>query len=93
QEGSVAFEPGDVLVIYTDGISESVNEKDEEFGEWRLIDVLKHNLRRSASGIRDRVDEALSRFVGTTPPIDDMTLMIVKRTDEGIDDSESTMRP
>jgi sigma-B regulation protein RsbU (phosphoserine phosphatase) len=92
QEGSVTFEPGDVLVIYTDGISESVNEKDEEFGEWRLIDVLKHNLRRSASGIRDRVDEALSRFVGTTPPIDDMTLMIVKRTDEGADDSDLTIR-
>jgi sigma-B regulation protein RsbU (phosphoserine phosphatase) len=80
QEGSVAFEPGDVLIIYSDGITESLNEQDEEFGEERLIEVLKRNLARSASGIRDRIDEALSRFVGTTAPVDDMTLMIIKRT-------------
>ncbi len=80
QEESVAFEPGDALVIYSDGITESVNDKEEEFGEERLIEVVRNNLTRSASGIRDKIDEALSRFVGTTPPIDDMTLMIIKRT-------------
>jgi serine phosphatase RsbU (regulator of sigma subunit) len=79
QEGSVVFEPGDVLVIYSDGITESINEADEEFGEERLIEVLKKNHSRSASGIRDRIDEALSRFVGTTASVDDMTLMIIKR--------------
>ncbi|HEX8184030.1 MAG TPA: SpoIIE family protein phosphatase, partial [Blastocatellia bacterium] len=72
QEDSVKFEPGDVLVIYSDGITESINERDEEFGEERLLEVVKHNLNRSASGIRDRIDEALSRFVGTTAPVDDM---------------------
>jgi phosphoserine phosphatase RsbU/P len=80
QEDSITFEQGDVLVIYSDGITESINEHDEEFGEERLFDVVKHNLSRSASGIRDRIDEALSRFVGTTAPVDDMTLMIIKRT-------------
>jgi sigma-B regulation protein RsbU (phosphoserine phosphatase) len=80
QEDTVTFESGDVLIIYSDGITESINEKDEEFGEHRLIEVVKNNLSRSASGIRDRMDEALSRFVGTTAPIDDMTLMIIKRT-------------
>jgi sigma-B regulation protein RsbU (phosphoserine phosphatase) len=79
QEASVFFNPGDVLVIYSDGITESVNEKDEEFEEERLIEVVRHNLNRSASGIRDRIDEALSRFVGTMAPVDDMTLMIIKR--------------
>jgi phosphoserine phosphatase RsbU/P len=80
QEGSVQFGNGDVLLIYSDGITESVNDKDEEFGETRLIEVLRNNISRSASGIRDRIDEALSRFVGTMAPVDDMTLMIVKRT-------------
>ena len=80
QQDTVSFEAGDVLIIYSDGITESINEKDEEFGEHRLIEVVKNNLSRSASGIRDRMDEALSRFVGTTAPIDDMTLMIIKRT-------------
>jgi sigma-B regulation protein RsbU (phosphoserine phosphatase) len=92
QEASVAFEPGDVLVIYSDGITESINEKEEEFEEERLIEVVKDNLGRSASGIRDRIDEALSRFVGTTAPVDDMTLMIIKRTDAGFDEIEVTMR-
>jgi sigma-B regulation protein RsbU (phosphoserine phosphatase) len=92
QESSVKFEVGDVLVIYSDGITESINEREEEFDEERLIDVVKNNLGRSASGIRDRIDEALSRFVGTTPPIDDMTLMIIKRTESGFDEGEVTMR-
>jgi sigma-B regulation protein RsbU (phosphoserine phosphatase) len=80
QEASVAFKPGDVLVIYSDGITESINDRDEEFGEARLVEVVKNNLPRSASGIRDRIDESLSRFVGATAPVDDMTLMIIKRT-------------
>ena len=92
QEASVAFERGDVLVIYSDGITESINEREEEFDEERLIEVVKDNLGRSASGVRDRIDEALSRFVGTTAPVDDMTLMIIKRTDAGFDESELTLR-
>ena len=80
EEGSVSFEVGDALVIYSDGISESVDEQGEEFGEERLIEVVRKNLERSASGLRDRIDEALSRFVGTAAAVDDMTLMIVKRT-------------
>lgn len=80
QEATVLFNPGDSLIIYSDGITESINDRDEEFGEDRLIEVVRHNLSRSASGIRDRIDEALSRFVGTTAPVDDMTLMIIKRT-------------
>jgi serine phosphatase RsbU (regulator of sigma subunit) len=92
EQAIVTFEPGDVLVIYSDGITESVNEREEEFEEERLIEVVKNNTGRSASGIRDRIDEALSRFVGTTAPVDDMTLMIIKRTDSGFEDAERTMR-
>src|ERR1041384_3984590 len=92
QEASVDFHPGDVLVIYSDGITESINERDEEFDEDRLIEVIRSNVGRSASGIRDKIDEALSKFVGTTAPVDDMTLMIIKRTDEGVDQTDVTIR-
>ena len=78
-EDRVQFTPGDTLIIYSDGITESVNLGDEEFGEERLLEVVKNNLRRSASGIRDRIDEALTRFVGTAAAVDDMTVMIIKR--------------
>jgi sigma-B regulation protein RsbU (phosphoserine phosphatase) len=78
-EGSITFQPGDVLIIYSDGITESINAEGEEFGEQRLIEVVQANSNRSASGIRDRIEEALSRFVGSAAPVDDMTLMIIKR--------------
>jgi sigma-B regulation protein RsbU (phosphoserine phosphatase) len=79
-EARVQFQEGDVLVIYSDGITESVNMEDEEFGEARLIEVVKNNLHRSASGIRDRIEEAVSRFVGKAAAVDDMTVMIIKRS-------------
>ena len=89
-EEKVVLEPGDVLVVYSDGISESVNLADEEFGDVRLIEVSRKNLDRSASGLRDKIDEALSRFVGTAAPIDDMTLMIVKRDAAAISQMNSS---
>src|SRR5262249_40785819 len=88
QEASGQVARGDVVVIDSDGIAESSNERDEEFDEERLIDVVTNNLSRPASGIRDRIDEALSRFVGATAPVDDMTLMIIKRTGAGFDDGD-----
>src|ERR1041384_364679 len=82
QEASGFFNLGDVLVIYSDGITESVNEKDEEFEEERLIEVVRHNLNRSASGMRDRIDEALSRFFGPMAPVAARSLHIIKQAQE-----------
>ncbi len=81
EESCVRLWPGDALVVYSDGITESVNTVEEEFGEDRLIEVVQKNLRHNASKIRDRIDEALSRFVGSAAPVDDMTLLIVKRVE------------
>ena len=79
REGWVQMEPGDVLVIYSDGVTESLSEQDEEFGEARLIEVVQKNRGRTAAGLRDRIDEALTRFVGKAKTVDDLTLVIVKR--------------
>ncbi len=79
EAGSVYMNPGDVLVIYSDGISDSVNEMDDDFGEDRLIQVIQKYRTRTASQLRDRIDEALTQFVGHASPVDDMTIMIVKR--------------
>ncbi len=78
-EITVQLNPGDVLVVYSDGVTESVNEQEEEFDEPRLIEVIQKNMTRSAAGIRDRIDEALTRFVGKAKSVDDLTLLIVKR--------------
>ncbi len=78
-EGQSHLAPGDVLVIYSDGVTESVNEQDEEFGEQLLIETIQRHRGRSAAGLRDRIDEALQKFVGRAKSVDDLTLVIVKR--------------
>ncbi|MDQ3087564.1 MAG: SpoIIE family protein phosphatase [Acidobacteriota bacterium] len=77
--GQLELQAGEALVIYSDGVSEAVNQKDEEFGMERLTEVIRKNLKASASGIRDKVESALSSFTQTTPANDDITLVIVKR--------------
>ncbi|MFN0277158.1 MAG: SpoIIE family protein phosphatase [Pyrinomonadaceae bacterium] len=77
--GELMFANGDVLVVYSDGVSEANNLAEEEFGLDRLTEVLKTNLKGSASAIRDKVEAALSQFTGTAPANDDITLVIVKK--------------
>ncbi|MEO8072051.1 MAG: SpoIIE family protein phosphatase [Acidobacteriota bacterium] len=77
--GQIQLASGEALVIYSDGVSEAVNLKDEEFGMERLSEVVSKNLQKSASGLRDKVEFALSSFTQTAPANDDITLVIVKR--------------
>lgn len=77
--GSAALDPGDVLFVYSDGVSEANDIDENEFGMDRLQAVLSQNVGRTASGIRDKVESALSEFTGTAPANDDITLLIVKR--------------
>ena len=77
--GETKLVPGEALVIYSDGVSEANNIRDEEFGLDRLEDVVGRNLASSAAGLRDKVESALSAFTQTAPANDDITLVIVKR--------------
>lgn len=77
--GTAILRQGDAIVIYSDGVSEANNLNEEEFGLERLTEVVKANIKASASGIRDKVESALSSFTGTAPANDDITLVIVKR--------------
>jgi len=79
REGRTMLHPGDVLVVYSDGVSEAVNPNGEEFGPTRLYEVVSRNLEESAAGIRDRIEAALTKFCQGTPAADDITLVIVKR--------------
>jgi serine phosphatase RsbU (regulator of sigma subunit) len=77
--GETVLHPGEVLVVYSDGVSEAVNPAGEEFGMDRLTEVVRRNLHASAAGFRDKVESALSAFTQTAPANDDITLVIVKR--------------
>ena len=79
------IDPGDVLVLYTDGITEAVREvaaKDEDkyFGEARLIDAIKKNLNKSAREIQSAILKAISDFTAEAPQNDDITLVVIKHT-------------
>jgi len=80
QEATVSIEPDDILLLYSDGITESINEAEEEFGDDRLISVAQQYSDSPVARLRDKIEEALSRFVGKAAPFDDMTLVILKRT-------------
>ncbi len=73
------MEPGDVLVIYTDGVIDAENEEMERFGTERLISLVKDTRASSASEILTMVEEAVRAHIGDKAQNDDLTLMIVKR--------------
>ena len=78
-EGRTQLGAGDVLVVYSDGVTETQDPKDEEFGTERLQEVVAQNLGLTASGIRDKIEAALTAFAQGTPAVDDITLVIVKK--------------
>jgi sigma-B regulation protein RsbU (phosphoserine phosphatase) len=82
REGRTQLRPGDVLIAYSDGVTETQNPAGEEFGTMRLQEVISENLERSAAGMRDKIEAALSAFAQGTPAVDDITLVIVKRDRE-----------
>jgi sigma-B regulation protein RsbU (phosphoserine phosphatase) len=82
REGRTHLEPGDVLVIYSDGVTEAASPNGEEFGPTRLYEVVSRNVDASAAGIRDRIESALTKFSQGTQAADDITLVIVKRQAE-----------
>jgi len=84
-QAAVALEPGDVLVLFTDGITEAINpeaetREDKYFGEEEFIEVLKANAGRSVADIQAAVLAAVAGHTRQAPQSDDITLVIIKRT-------------
>lgn len=73
------FGPGDVLVLYSDGLTEAPNEADTEFSGARLADAVRALQGRAAREVNDGILESLRRFTGEAPLRDDFTLVTVKR--------------
>jgi serine phosphatase RsbU (regulator of sigma subunit) len=78
RQASVPIEPGDTLVVYSDGIAEANNPREEEFGEERLLEVIRFNWSASVEEIRSKVLEAVREFAAGTPAADDLTLLIAR---------------
>jgi serine phosphatase RsbU (regulator of sigma subunit)/catechol 2,3-dioxygenase-like lactoylglutathione lyase family enzyme len=72
-----ALFPGDTLVLYTDGVTEAFDEREEQFGEHRLIESLRRHRGRSAQGLLDGILDEVKRF-SPQEQYDDMTLLVAR---------------
>lgn len=75
---SVTLESGDLLLCYTDGISEAMTLSDQEWGEERMLEAVKMKPGAPASEVLGEVFRAADQFTGAAPQHDDMTLLIVR---------------
>lgn len=83
EQATVYLNTGDLLVAFTDGISEAMNAAGEQFGEQRLRKAIECSNGFTAAEIGKRLLVALDEFVAGAPQHDDMTLVVI-RVVEGI---------
>ncbi|HZT33813.1 MAG TPA: SpoIIE family protein phosphatase [Bryobacteraceae bacterium] len=79
EEYQARLDPGDALVIYSDGVTDATNPHEEEFGEERFAAVLEENRTRPAGEIVEAVNQAVSAWEAGAPAADDLTLVVAKR--------------
>jgi phosphoserine phosphatase RsbU/P len=75
-----ACQPGDIIIIGTDGMNETRNENEEFFGHKRLEKIIRHHAQESANVIQDAIVNQVTLFKGNHPQEDDITLVIIKAT-------------
>jgi sigma-B regulation protein RsbU (phosphoserine phosphatase) len=80
EECSLAYEPGDVFLFVTDGVTECQDAQGEFYGEDRLRETLRALAPRhpSAAALRDGLEADLRRFVGDSDAFDDQTIVVVR---------------
>ncbi len=81
-EAQIHLAPGDLLVCYTDGVTEATDDCEEEFGVERLHSLIAAHHADSADEILQTITAAVAEFTGGQPPFDDVTLVVLKRLAE-----------
>jgi sigma-B regulation protein RsbU (phosphoserine phosphatase) len=78
EEGTVDLQPGDVLVAFTDGVTEAMNASDEEFGEERLKEILRQVVHLPVNEIAAGISHALKSWIKDAAQYDDLTFVVMK---------------
>jgi phosphoserine phosphatase RsbU/P len=78
ESASITLAPGDWLIIFTDGLVEAENARQEEYGETRLLSALEAGVSATPKGLLDQLMANVDLFVGATPQHDDVTCLLVK---------------
>ena len=81
-QGQVTLEPGDLLIAYTDGISEAMNAVDEEWGEECLIGAARQMRQAPAKALIEHISACADVFVAGAPQHDDMTLVVLRVSEQ-----------
>ena len=77
-EETIPLQPGDLYLLFTDGISEAMNGRDDLFGESRLGRLVETHAHLPSEELRERVLREIAAFVGDAPQHDDMTMILLK---------------
>lgn len=78
QQETIQLQAGDWIIMYTDGVSEAMNDRDEEFEEHRIEEIVRQNLTVSAEEMKQKIYEAVKNFTTGVPQSDDITMIVVK---------------
>ncbi len=78
QEKEIKLERNDLILFYTDGVTEAINEREEQFGEKRLLELLKENTSLSTQKLTDKIIREVNEFSRGQTQFDDITLMVLK---------------
>jgi sigma-B regulation protein RsbU (phosphoserine phosphatase) len=78
-EDSASLDPGDTLLVFSDGISEAINPDEEEFGEDPLPGLVLANMDASAMSLIDTIISKVVSHAGKAPQRDDMTMVVIRR--------------
>lgn len=79
KESRVTMNSGDILVLFSDGVTEAANLKDEDFGEERLAKLVASMRDRPAAEIVEAIDAAVTEFTEGAPAADDITVVVARR--------------
>jgi sigma-B regulation protein RsbU (phosphoserine phosphatase) len=80
EEGDLELASNDTVILYTDGVTEAINEKEEQFGRERLMQVIAQSADLPARDLIDKIKEEVTAFAKGQPQFDDFTLVVLKAT-------------
>jgi sigma-B regulation protein RsbU (phosphoserine phosphatase) len=77
-DAEIVLQPGDALILYTDGINEAQNLAGEPFGSARLVQLILETGARSPQDLRDAIIQRVTAFAGAQAPHDDITVLLLQ---------------
>lgn len=80
EQGEVELGVGDLLVLFTDGVTEAVDAEGDEFGEAKVEELSRAHATAGAEAVLDAIANAVAEFSRGLPQADDITMVVVKRT-------------